>query len=228
MCGQRLPAAIITLGPHHSISREVGWSICAIDNFGRTLRDINNLLEVMFNIKHVINFKIFSVQPPNLVEINNLSATKTAAPTPWRLNGCPLIIYVCSLETSDRQTWSPLKPLSLHDALKHHFISLKRSPNFPIIMVFRMNISMKLVYQYMIIFFVFSPASTHLHPLQVENYDSNSRLVVDEDDYSKFRLERVNPTCTLLRVYINDNVRNGRLPNYMSKWIDFTCGKFLQ
>ena len=30
-----------------------------------------------------------------------------------------------------------------------------------------------------------------LHPLQVEKGDSNSRLVVDEDDYGKFRLERV-------------------------------------
>ena len=29
------------------------------------------------------------------------------------------------------------------------------------------------------------------HPLQVENCDSNSRLVVDEDDKSKFKLERV-------------------------------------
>ena len=31
----------------------------------------------------------------------------------------------------------------------------------------------------------------HLHPLQVETCDSNSRLVVDEDDNGKFRLERV-------------------------------------
>ena len=48
---------------------------------------------------------------------------------------------------------------------------------------------MKLVYQYMTIFFTFSPTSSHFHPLHVENYDTNSRLVVDEDD--KFRLERV-------------------------------------
>ena len=41
---------------------------------------------------------------------------------------------------------------------------------------------MKLVHQYMVIFFNFSPTSNHLHPLQVENCDSNSRLVVDEDD----------------------------------------------
>ena len=55
-----------------------------------------------------------------------------------------------------------------------------------------MNISMRQVYQYMVIFFSFSPTSNHLHPLQVENCDSNSRLVVDED--GKFRLERVDGT----------------------------------
>ena len=44
----------------------------------------------------------------------------------------------------------------------------------------------------MVIFFNFSLASNHLHPLQVENCDSNSRLVVDEDDYGKFRVKRVN------------------------------------
>ena len=50
---------------------------------------------------------------------------------------------------------------------------------------------MKLVYQYIAIFFNFLTTSNHLHPLQVENCDSNSRLVVDEDDNGKFRLERV-------------------------------------
>ena len=39
------------------------------------------------------------------------------------------------------------------------------------------------------IFCHLSPTSSHLHPLQVENCDSNSRLVVDEDDNGKFRLE---------------------------------------
>ena len=51
---------------------------------------------------------------------------------------------------------------------------------------------MKLVYQFMGIFFFFQTTSNHLHPLQVENCDSNSRLVVDEDDDGKFRLEMVN------------------------------------
>ena len=51
---------------------------------------------------------------------------------------------------------------------------------------------MKLVYQYMAIFFNFSPTESHLHALQVENCDSNSRLVVHEGDNGKFRPERVN------------------------------------
>ena len=42
------------------------------------------------------------------------------------------------------------------------------------------KMSLKLIYQYMAIFFNFPPTSNHLHPLQVENCDSNSRLVVDE------------------------------------------------
>ena len=50
---------------------------------------------------------------------------------------------------------------------------------------------MKLAYKYMMIFFNFLPTSNHLHPLQMENCDSYSRLVVDEDDNGKFRPERV-------------------------------------
>ena len=73
-----------------------------------------------------------------------------------------------------------LNPLSPHDALKHRLTSLITD-----------LIPMKLVYQYTVIFFNFSLTSNHLHPLQVENCDSNSRLVVDEDDYGKLRLERV-------------------------------------
>ena len=54
-----------------------------------------------------------------------------------------------------------------------------------------MKIPMKLVYQHMVIFFNVSRTSRHLHPLQVENCAGNSRLVLDEDDNGKFRLERV-------------------------------------
>ena len=56
-----------------------------------------------------------------------------------------------------------------------------------------MKISMKLVYQYIAIFFNFPPTSSHLRPLQAENCDSNSRLVVDEDDNGKFRHEKLKP-----------------------------------
>ena len=50
---------------------------------------------------------------------------------------------------------------------------------------------MKLVYQCMAIFCNFSPTLSDFHPLHVENCDSNSWLVVDEDDNGEFRLERV-------------------------------------
>ena len=58
-----------------------------------------------------------------------------------------------------------------------------------------MNIPMKLIYQYMTIFFTFSPnnlQSNNLHPLQAENCDSNSRLVVDEDGNGKSGLKGLN------------------------------------
>ena len=51
---------------------------------------------------------------------------------------------------------------------------------------------MKVVCQYMAIFFNFLTTSYHLHRLQVENCESNSRIVVDEDDNGKFRPDRVN------------------------------------
>ena len=76
--------------------------------------------------------------------------------------------------------------------MKASFHIPENRPNFPITKGFRMKISMKLVYQYIATFFNFSTTSNHFHPLQVENCDSNSRLVVDEDDNGKYRLERVN------------------------------------
>ena len=54
-----------------------------------------------------------------------------------------------------------------------------------------MNISMKLVYKFMVISLTFSLTSSHFRPLQVENCDINLRLVVDEGDNGKFRPERV-------------------------------------
>ena len=52
-----------------------------------------------------------------------------------------------------------------------------------------MIISMKLVHQYMAIFFTFSPTLNHLHPLQDKNCCRNSRLVVDEADNVKSGLK---------------------------------------
>ena len=45
---------------------------------------------------------------------------------------------------------------------------------------------MKLFYEYMVIFFNLSSTSSHLHPLQAENCDSNSRLVVDDDNVNSY------------------------------------------
>ena len=60
-----------------------------------------------------------------------------------------------------------------------------------------MKILMKLVHQCMAILFYFSPTPHHLHPLQDENCDSNCRLVVDEDDYGKAGLERVEGAASI-------------------------------
>ena len=68
---------------------------------------------------------------------------------------------------------------------------------------------MKLVYQCIAIFFNFYTTSNHLHSLQVENCDSNSRLVVDEDDNGKFRTERVNRNIiTILFIYLCTAIRS--------------------
>ena len=81
----------------------------------------------------------------------------------------------------------PFKP---SQCIKASFYILK-TLNFPTTKGFRTKISVKLIYQYMGIFFNFSPTSNHVHPLQMDNCDSNSRLVVNEHGSGKFRLERV-------------------------------------
>ena len=84
-----------------------------------------------------------------------------------------------------------------------------------------MKISTKLAYQYIAIFFNFSTTSNHLHPLQVENCDSSSRLVLDEDANVKFRLERgetirtVQDTCTDTVKY----VMNRQCVFMLAKWM---------
>ena len=83
----------------------------------------------------------------------------------------------------------PFKPKR---CIKASFYIPENRPNFPTNKGFRMKISMKLVFQYLTIFFNFQIRSSHLYPLQVENCDSNSRLVVDKDDNGKFRPQMVN------------------------------------
>ena len=106
-------------------------------------------------------------------------------------------LFYLSIKSQILGTKCVVNPLSPHDALKHHSTSLKKYLIFSTTKGFIIEISMTLFFQYMAIFFIFSPTSNHLHPLQVENCDSNSRLVVDEDDYGKFRLERVNSFFTM-------------------------------
>ena len=85
------------------------------------------------------------------------------------------------------QRFNPFNP---HDALKHHFGSLKNDFIPRNLVVLERTFSWK-CFKNNNIFFHLSPTSSHLHTLQVENCDSNSRLIVDEDDNGKFRLERV-------------------------------------
>ena len=85
---------------------------------------------------------------------------------------------------------------------------------------------MKLVYQHMVIFFNFLTTSNQLHPLQFEHCDSNSRLVADEDDNGKFRLERVKTPLILLVIYNWGMRTKPRLshffPCYLSVEYDWT------
>ena len=52
----------------------------------------------------------------------------------------------------------------------------------------------------MIYFLHLTPTSSHLYSLEVENCDSNSRLVVNEDDNGKFRLERAKALGLLFKI----------------------------
>ena len=81
-------------------------------------------------------------------------------------------------------------PLSHHDVSKHNFATSKNDLIFYNICVLERKCS----WNCLIItasFFLLPPSSRHFHPLQDENCDSNSRLLVDEDDNGKFSLQRV-------------------------------------
>ena len=103
-----------------------------------------------------------------------------------------IAMAIACIRTAVKAYSSSASPFKSARCIKASFHIPENRPNFPTTKGFRTKISKKLVCQYMTIFFNFSLTSNHLHPLQVENCDSNSRLVVDEDDNGKFRLERVN------------------------------------
>ena len=61
-------------------------------------------------------------------------------------------LNACKIWTKNAANKPSVNPLSPHDALKHHFTTLKNTLNFPKTKGFRTKISMKLEYQYMAIF----------------------------------------------------------------------------
>ena len=84
-------------------------------------------------------------------------------------------------------------PSNPHDESKHHFASLKNEINSPN----RGVLEHKFAWNCLILTISFvhlSPTSSHIHSLQVENCDSNSRPVEDEYDNGKFRVESVGET----------------------------------
>ena len=68
--------------------------------------------------------------------------------------------------------------------MMHHFTSLNNDKIF-----------MELFYYYNILYSYMPPTSSHLLPLQVQNYNINSWLLVDEDGDSKLRLESTDCKC---------------------------------
>ena len=100
---------------------------------------------------------------------------------------------VSKSNASKRAGQMQVRPRLFVTGIKHGSKKEENRPNFPTIKGCRMNISMKPVYEYMTIFFTFTPTLNHLHSLHVENCDSNSRLVVDEDDNVKSGLKGLTP-----------------------------------
>ena len=85
-----------------------------------------------------------------------------------------------------------LIPLSPHDALTQHITSLKTDFIFLQQRVLEWKFSWNWLTNTLQFSLIFSTTSNYLHPIQVENCDSNSRLAMDEDDNGKCRLERGN------------------------------------
>ena len=75
--------------------------------------------------------------------------------------------------------------------LQSSILPLWKMTQFPSLRFFKTKIFHVTVLIITIFIFHLPPTSNHPHPQQVENCDSNSRLVVDEDDNSKFRHDKV-------------------------------------
>ena len=89
-------------------------------------------------------------------------------------------------------------PLNPHDASKHHFASVKNDlTSYTSGFENNFHRAVLIITTY---FLQVSPNSGNFHPLQVENCDSNSRLVVDENYKGKFKLERVNKRVLLFAI----------------------------
>ena len=63
-----------------------------------------------------------------------------------------------------------INPLSSYDALKHHITSLETHLIFPQLRVLKCKFLWNWFTNTCWFYFIFSPTSNHLHPLQVENY----------------------------------------------------------
>ena len=94
--------------------------------------------------------------------------------------------------------WLNPWPFKSSWCIKASFYIPENRLNFLTTKGFRTKISMKLDYQYVVIFFDFKTTSSHLHC-------SNSRLVVDEDGNGKSRIERVKALKYVQRVFKFEN-----------------------
>ena len=103
----------------------------------------------------------------------------------FSLSNCPLV-----------------NPLGPHDALKHHFTYLKTD-----LISLQLGVLERMfpsdwftnTWQFSLLFHPHQIIYT-VHPLQVDNCDSNSQLAVDVDDNGKFRLERVKAPAPIMFV----------------------------
>ena len=92
--------------------------------------------------------------------------------------------------TNESRLFLSINPLSHHAAIKHNFTSLKRDWIFLQPRVLEWKFSWNCFTNAWLFSLFFKP-----HQIIFIHYkSSNSQLVVDEDDYGKFRLERVKPT----------------------------------